>query len=100
MQYKFRRKSLNFAMVASLVAIGATFAEARKKAPREAAAPREMTGDQRIAHALNRLAFGPRSADVDAIKRTGLDRWIEQQLNPETIPENVVLETKLQPLET
>ena len=94
MCYGFRRKSLPFTIAASLVTIAATFAHARKKAPRE------MTGDQRIAHALNRLAFGPGSTDVDSIRRIGVDRWIGQQLNPEAIPENPVLEMKLRPLET
>jgi len=101
MRYGFRRKSLRFTIAAFVVAIAATFAHARKKASRELTPmTREMTGDQRIAHALNRFAFGQRSADVDSIRRMGVDRWIEQQLNPDAIPENPVLEMKLRPLET
>src|SRR5581483_10798602 len=96
MQYGFRRKSLNLLIVASLLT--SVPAHARRKETRELTAT--MPGDQRIAHALNRLAFGPRSADVDLIKSIGVDRWIEQQLHPKAIPENPVLEMKLQPLET
>ncbi len=98
MRYGFQRKSLHFGIAASFLATGlgvsATFAHTRKKPPRE------MTGDERIVHALNRLAFGPRGVDVAGIRRIGVSRWIEQQLYPETIPENPVLEMKLRPLET
>ena len=69
--------------------------------PRTTSAPApQMTADQAIIHALNRLTFGPRAEDVADVKRIGLDRWIEQQLHPETIPQNPVLEAKLAPLET
>lgn len=63
------------------------------------AVPR-MTDSGKILHALDRLTFGPRPGDVESITRTGLDRWIEQQLHPRDIPENPVLETKLAPLDT
>lgn len=63
------------------------------------AGPR-MPEEQRTLHALNRLTFGPRAADVDTIRAIGLDRWIEQQLNPASIPENPVLEEKLLPLDS
>ena len=33
-------------------------------------------------HVLNRLAFGPRPGDVEGVLAMGVDRWIEQQLNP------------------
>jgi uncharacterized protein (DUF1800 family) len=45
---------------------------------------------QRAMHALNRLAFGPRPGDVDAIAKSGVDAWIEQQLRPEAIPDRAV----------
>jgi uncharacterized protein (DUF1800 family) len=41
--------------------------------------------DQTIAHALNRLAFGARPDEAAQVKRDGLDRWIEGQLNPSRI---------------
>jgi uncharacterized protein (DUF1800 family) len=48
------------------------------------------TERQRALHALNRLAFGPRPGDVDAIAKSGVDAWIEQQLHPEAIPDRAV----------
>jgi uncharacterized protein (DUF1800 family) len=45
----------------------------------------ELTEDEAILHAMNRLAYGPRPGDVDQIRQLGLEKWIEQQLHPETI---------------
>jgi uncharacterized protein (DUF1800 family) len=44
----------------------------------------------RAAHALNRLAFGARPGEVDRVAALGVDRWIEQQLHPEQIPDAAV----------
>ena len=56
--------------------------------------------DGLVVHVLNRLTFGPRPGDVEAVTRESPDRWIEKQLHPESIAENPVLETKLAPLES
>jgi hypothetical protein len=37
---------------------------------------------------LNRLTFGPRPGDVAAVEAVGLDKWIDEQLNPETIDDS------------
>jgi uncharacterized protein (DUF1800 family) len=50
----------------------------------------KLTDRQRALHALNRLAFGPRPGDVDAVLKDGVDIWIEQQLHPEAIPDRAV----------
>lgn len=73
-----------------------------KKKPHSPAEPAvsQMNGDERIIHALNRMTFGPRPGDLEAVKQQGLDRWIEQQLHPTAIPENPVLEAKLAPFDT
>ncbi len=50
----------------------------------------QLRGDARILHALNRLTFGPRPGDVDAVRlgrQPGLDKWFDQQLHPENIDE-------------
>jgi len=49
-----------------------------------------LTDRQRALHALNRLAFGPRPGDVDAVMKDGVNTWIEQQLHPEGIPDRAV----------
>ena len=50
-------------------------------------ASREQTADQQIHHVLNRLAFGARPGDVEAIRVMGVDAWIDRQLYPERIPD-------------
>ncbi len=37
-------------------------------------------------HLLNRLGFGPRPGDLEAMASMGVDRWIDQQLSPERLP--------------
>jgi uncharacterized protein (DUF1800 family) len=45
----------------------------------------ELSADEAILHALNRLAYGPRPGDVERIRQMGLAKWIDQQLNPLSI---------------
>jgi uncharacterized protein (DUF1800 family) len=45
----------------------------------------ELTEDEAILHAMNRLAYGPRPGDVEQVRHMGLEKWIEQQLHPESI---------------
>jgi uncharacterized protein (DUF1800 family) len=61
---------------------------------------KKLNKDQQILHALDRLTFGPRPGDVEAVKKLGLKKWIDLQLHPERIAENPDLEAKLQPLES
>ncbi len=48
-------------------------------------ADRDLTADQQVLQALNRLAFGPRPGDVARVRQMGVDRWMRQQLSPNTI---------------
>ncbi len=48
-------------------------------------AAREQTADQQVHQVLNRLSFGARPGDVDAVRAIGVDRWVAQQLEPERI---------------
>jgi len=59
-----------------------------------------LSQDRQIVHALNRLTFGPRAGDAEEVRRLGLAKWIELQLNAAQIPENPGLDAKLKPLET
>ncbi|HEX8465227.1 MAG TPA: DUF1800 domain-containing protein, partial [Abditibacterium sp.] len=58
---------------------------------------RALTGEKRASHLLNRLAFGPRPGDVEAIQQSGEKKWIEQQLAPQTLDDSA-LETRLSSL--
>jgi uncharacterized protein (DUF1800 family) len=50
----------------------------------------DLSADEAIQHALNRLAYGPRPGDVERIHQMGLAKWIDQQLNPKSIDDNAV----------
>jgi uncharacterized protein (DUF1800 family) len=50
----------------------------------------ELTTDEAILHALNRLAYGPRPGDLERVRQTGLAKWIDQQLNPNSIDDKAV----------
>ena len=50
----------------------------------------ELSTDEAIQHALNRLAYGPRPGDVERIRQLGLAKWIDQQLNPKSIDDSAV----------
>jgi len=56
---------------------------------------KQIQGDQRILHALDRLTFGPRPGEMEEVKAMGLDAWIAQQLHPRTIDDSAV-EQRLQ----
>jgi len=52
--------------------------------------PSPSDEDARIVHALNRLGYGPRPGDVDAVRAMGLERWIDRQLHPERIDDGAL----------
>ena len=57
-----------------------------------------LTEEQKILHVLNRLGFGPRPGDVERVKAVGLEKYIDQQLNPAAINDSA-LEAKVKNLE-
>src|SRR5258708_3122811 len=50
----------------------------------------DLSVDEAILHALNRLAHGPRPGDLERVKQMGLAKWIDQQLNPGSIDDKSV----------
>ncbi|XLZ69931.1 DUF1800 domain-containing protein [Massilia sp. SR12] len=57
-----------------------------------------LAGDQAALHVLNRLAYGPRPGDLEQLRQTGVQAYIEEQLNPPPLP--LALAQRLQQLET
>jgi uncharacterized protein (DUF1800 family) len=47
--------------------------------------PTDLSEDEAVVHALNRLGYGPRPGDVQRAKDMGLAKWIDRQLHPESI---------------
>jgi uncharacterized protein (DUF1800 family) len=58
----------------------------------------KLSKDDQVIHAIDRLTFGPRPGDVEAVQKMGLKKWIDLQLHPQRIPENPELAVKLAPL--
>lgn len=56
--------------------------------------PSQSDDRARAMQALNRLTFGPRPGDVDRVLAIGVDKWIQQQLHPDSI-NNDALEARL-----
>src|SRR5216683_1080673 len=50
----------------------------------------ELSADEAILHALNRLSYGPRPGDVARVRQMGLAKWIEQQLNPNSLDDRAL----------
>jgi uncharacterized protein (DUF1800 family) len=88
MKTKFGITLMLLAGVAVLAAFGTEYSQFNQP----------LAKDQEILHALNRLTFGPRPGDVDAVQKMGLKKWIDQQLHPERIAENPELINRLKPL--
>jgi uncharacterized protein (DUF1800 family) len=56
---------------------------------------KQIQGDERVLHALDRLTFGSRPGEVEEVKAMGLDTWITQQLHPATI-DDTAMEKRLE----
>jgi uncharacterized protein (DUF1800 family) len=59
----------------------------------------ELTADEAILHAMNRLAYGPRPGDIERVRQMGLPKWIDQQLTPNSIDDSA-LSARLENLPT
>ena len=77
---------------------------AKKKSPDSAETARlfsrQLSKDEKLHQALNRLTFGPRPGDLERLHSTGLKKWIDAQLHPEAMPENPLLGDKLRTFDT
>jgi uncharacterized protein (DUF1800 family) len=77
-----------FTMLAPAIVLGADVKSSAKP----------LSDDQRILHVLNRLGFGARPGDVEKVKAIGLQKYIDQQLNPASI-NDAVAEGKVKSLD-
>jgi uncharacterized protein (DUF1800 family) len=86
---------LVFSFGADVSAIAALPAAAKDKKPKPDPSLKglpitELSPDEAILHALNRLAYGPRPGDIERVRQMGLAKWIDQQLNPNSIDDKAV----------
>ena len=49
-----------------------------------------IAAQDRARYALNRFTFGPRPGELEAVEKTGLDRWFDQQLHPEKLDDTAM----------
>ena len=74
-----------FLLAVSLASTVPLIAKKKDKAPDSGPAEQK-----RALHALNRLTFGPRPGDLQKVAAMGVDKWIDQQLHPDQIPDNAI----------
>jgi len=91
--------------LAGLLAFGLTACwgvakAAKNQTPKPSTFSKQISADEKIQQALNRLTFGPRPGDAERVQSMGLKKWIDLQLHPGRIPENPALEAKLRMLDT
>ena len=84
-----------FFAAASLAALLAPAFILRAETPVRA---KPLSDEQKIMHVLNRLGFGARPGDVQRVRSMGIQKYIDQQLNPATI-DDPVAELKVKNLE-
>jgi uncharacterized protein (DUF1800 family) len=88
------------AMILSLLLVfgqvGNLTAQARG---RQSSKKSALTGDQRVAHVLSRLTFGARPGDFERVKAIGVDEFIRQQLDSDSL-DDVAMQARLRRLPT
>lgn len=73
--------------------------EKNKKVTSSSSYKDSLSQDEKILHVLNRLGYGARPGDVEKVRRMGIEKYIELQLNPEKIDDQAV-EARLKNLNT
>jgi uncharacterized protein (DUF1800 family) len=56
--------------------------------------------NSKVIHLLNRLSLGIRPGEIEQVQQIGVDQYIQQQLNPDTIAESPTLTERLAKLDT
>ncbi|RTL43408.1 MAG: DUF1800 domain-containing protein [Candidatus Melainabacteria bacterium] len=70
----------------SLMVIATTLATSTTSAYSTLAQP--PSDDDKVLHVINRLTFGPAPGDLQRVKTMGIKAFIDEQLNPSSIPES------------
>ncbi|HMV47583.1 MAG TPA: DUF1800 domain-containing protein [Blastocatellia bacterium] len=58
-----------------------------------------LSEEQKAIHLLDRISFGPRPGDVEAVKKLGWEKYLDAQLHPERLTDQAV-EEKLKAIES
>ena len=95
--FQIVRRGLAMVAIAAVLATALPIDVAAQQKKRMQA--NRLSDEQRILHVLNRLGFGARQGDVERVKAMGVERYIEQQLDPGKISD-AIAETKVKNLPT
>ncbi len=76
-------------LATAVAPVGARHAAPHQSALRQLPA---LTPHDSALHALNRLAYGPRPGEVDAVAAGGVMNWIDHQLSPDELDDRLVAE--------
>ncbi len=89
---RFKGRTVLTGLLALAVCASGTLlvAKDKKKDKTTGSAMEQMDEHQRAIHALNRLTFGARPGDVERVEKMGVDKWIDQQLNPSKIDDSAM----------
>jgi uncharacterized protein (DUF1800 family) len=58
--------------------------------PSQSDAAKKLNEEQKVAHLLDRVTFGARPGDVERVMKLGWEKYLEEQLRPERISDQVV----------
>jgi len=82
-----------------LVAIGQVCGLTVQAQGRQTTKKSALTGDQRVAHVLSRLTFGARPGDFERVKAIGVNEFIREQLDSDSV-DDVAVQARLRKLPT
>ena len=95
-QGRFRFVTPTLVLVLGLQTIAGFFPVVAQRASKNSLS---MNADQRIAHVLSRLTYGARPGDFERVKAMGVEAFMNQQLDPDSI-DNAATIAKLRRLPT
>ena len=78
--------SLDLAMVLTALSASPIDSARHQQVSLRRSSGSENPDDKTVVHVLNRLG-GPAPGDIDRVRKIGLDKYIDQQLRPETLPD-------------
>ncbi|HKQ76051.1 MAG TPA: DUF1800 domain-containing protein [Blastocatellia bacterium] len=60
------------------------------QAPSKSDAAKKLTEEQKVVHLLERITFGARPGDVERAMKLGWEKYLDEQMRPDRIPDQVI----------
>ena len=87
----YRSRSMLVAAVSLFLTWAQVYGLASQAQSRPSGKKSALGGDLRIAHVLSRLTFGARPGDFERVKAIGVEAFISQQLDPDSLDDGALL---------